>query len=99
MNHRLGDSRNTLAGTGFTLAINMKAGQLDITVGVPSEFKSKIQGLIGVFNSDPSDDLLPADGGKTVNSRRLNERDIFYEFGETCKYQVQHNGTGMQYII
>ena len=99
MNHRLDDSRIMLPGTGFTLAINMKAGQLDITVGVPSDFKNKIQGLIGVFNSDPSDDLLPAAGWKTVNSRRLNERDIFYEFGETCKYKVKHNGTGMQYII
>ena len=70
--------------TGFTLVIGVKAEQLDITVGAPSDFNNKTKGLIGVFNGDPSDDMLPADGGMTLNRNKSSERDIFTKFGQTC---------------
>ena len=62
----------------------MKAEQLDITVGAPSEFNNKTKGLMGVFNGDPSDDMLPADGGVPLNRNTSSERDIFTKFGQTC---------------
>ena len=61
----------------------MNAEQLDITVGAPPEFMNKTRGLMGVFNSDPNDDLLPADGGAVLKSN-ASERDIFSKFGQTC---------------
>ena len=70
--------------TGFTLAIGVKAEQLDITVGAPSKFNNKTKGLMGVFNGDPSDDMLPADGGVALNRNTSSEREIFTKFGQTC---------------
>ena len=69
---------------GFTLAVGVKAEQLDHTVGAPSEFKNKTRGLMGIFNSDPSDDLTPAGGGAALKAIGSSERDIFSKFGETC---------------
>ena len=69
---------------GFTLAIGVKAEQLDITVGAPTEFMNKTQGLMGVFNNDPYDDMLPADGGSALKLNRSSERAIFLDFGQTC---------------
>jgi len=39
---------------------------------------------MGIFNSDPSDDLTPAGGGAALNANDSSEREIFSEFGETC---------------
>ena len=53
---------------GFTLDIGVKTEQLDITVGAPTEFMNKTQGLMGVFNNDPGDDMMPASGGAALNA-------------------------------
>ncbi|KAI0221528.1 Mucin-like protein [Lamellibrachia satsuma] len=71
--------------SGFTLAIGVKAEQLDITVGAPTEFMNKTRGLMGVFNNDPYDDMLPADGGSALKSSRSTERTIFSDFGQTWR--------------
>ncbi|KAK2157059.1 hypothetical protein NP493_1917g00001 [Ridgeia piscesae] len=73
--------------SGFTLAIGVKAQQLDITVGAPSEFKNLTQGLMGIFNGDSSDDLTPASGRVALNSNGSSERDIFSQFGETWRIE------------
>ncbi|KAI0215568.1 hypothetical protein LSAT2_032416 [Lamellibrachia satsuma] len=56
---------------GFTLAIGVKTEQLDITVGAPTEFMNKTQSLMGVFNNDPTDDMMPASGGAALNANGL----------------------------
>ena len=69
---------------GFTLVIGAKAEQLDITVGAPPEFMNKTKGLMGVFNNDPADDMMPASGGAPLNANVSSERSIFSDFGQTC---------------
>ena len=72
---------------GFTTVIGISAGQLDITVGAPAEFINKTKGLLGVFNKDPSDDMLPADGGPALTGTPT-EREIYTKFGQTCTYKI-----------
>ena len=38
---------------------------------------NKTQGLMGVFNNDPTDDMMPASGGAVVNANGSSERAIF----------------------
>ena len=68
---------------GFSLTMTISAGQLDVTIGAPLRFTNKTQGLIGVFNNDPNDDLLPANDTVPLSPSE-SERTIFYMFGETC---------------
>ena len=62
----------------------MKVGQLDITVGAPEIFKNNTIGLMGLYNDDPTDDLLPP-GKNVALSNDSSEMTIFTEFGELCK--------------
>ena len=69
---------------GFSLTIGVSAQQLDITVGAPDKFKKSTKGLMGVFNGDPTDDLLPPGENAVALSNSSSEKTIFYQFGELC---------------
>ena len=62
----------------------MSAGQLDVTVGAPDWFKNNTKGLMGVFDDDPNDDLLPPGENAVPLSNSSSEKTIFNEFGELC---------------
>ncbi|KAK2160812.1 hypothetical protein NP493_1626g00009 [Ridgeia piscesae] len=68
--------------SGFSLTIGMSAQQLDITVGASDKFKNHTKGLMGVFNGDPMDDLLPPGENAVPLSNISSEKTIFYQFGE-----------------
>ena len=69
---------------GFSLRISLTVLELDLTVGAPVEFKSQTKGLLGVFNDDASDDLLPPGDNAAPLSNSSSEKTIFEEFGEKC---------------
>ena len=69
---------------GFTITVALNESQLSITVAAPDNFLNDTKGLLGVFNKDPSDDLTPADGSAPL-STNATEKEIFNQFGETCK--------------
>ena len=71
--------------TVFTLTIGVNAQQLDITVGAAANFKNHTKGLMGVFNDDPMDDLLPPGQNAVPLSNSSSEKTIFDEFGELCE--------------
>ncbi|KAK2162836.1 hypothetical protein NP493_1501g01029 [Ridgeia piscesae] len=68
--------------SGFSLTIGVSAEQLDITVATPDNFKDNTKGLMGVFNDDPTDDLLPPGVNAVALSNSSSEKTIFNEFGE-----------------
>ncbi|KAK2162840.1 hypothetical protein NP493_1501g01086 [Ridgeia piscesae] len=68
--------------SGFSLTIGVNAEQLDITVGASDKFKNHTKGLMGVFNGDPTDDLLPPGENVVALSNSSSEKTIFYGFGE-----------------
>ena len=65
--------------------MNLQQGQLDITVGAPEEFMNKTKGLLGIFNDNSADDLLPRDTTVHLTSS-ASEKVIFDQFGNTCWY-------------
>ncbi|KAI0235226.1 Mucin-like protein, partial [Lamellibrachia satsuma] len=73
--------------SGFSLTIGVSAEQLDITVGASDKFKGSTKGLMGVFNDDPSDDLLPPGENAVPLSNSSSEKTIFTEFGELWRIQ------------
>ncbi|KAI0212706.1 Mucin-like protein [Lamellibrachia satsuma] len=68
--------------SGISLTIGVSAEQLDITVGAPDTFKGKTKGLMGVFNGDATDDLLPPGENAVPLSNSSTEKTIFDDFGE-----------------
>ena len=62
----------------------MNAEQLDVTVGAPDTFNGNTKGLMGVFNDDPTDDLLPPGENAVPLSDSSSDKTIFSGFGEQC---------------
>ena len=73
---------------GFALTIGVSAEQLDITVGASDKFKNNTKGLMGVFNGDPNDDLLPPGENSVALANSSTEKTIFTDFGEHCMFYV-----------
>ncbi|KAK2190852.1 hypothetical protein NP493_66g04024 [Ridgeia piscesae] len=73
--------------SGFSLTIGVSAEQLDITVGAPDAFKNQTKGLMGVFNGDATDDLLPPGENARPLSNSSSEKTIFTDFGELWKIE------------
>ena len=66
----------TVKDSGFLIS--------DVAITLPYEYYRKTQGLMGPFNGDTSDDLLPK--GLNVSIPLSSSlRDIHYHFGLTCK--------------
>lgn len=61
---------------------------LDLNLLVPESLANLTEnrGLLGNINSDPTDDLILRNG--SVLPDNTNEKDIFFTFGESCKYQA-----------
>lgn len=51
-------------------------------VTVPEKFENLTEGLLGVMNRDPSDDLTSSNG--TILPLSSSEKEIYYDFGMTC---------------
>ena len=68
---------------GFTLTVRVNEGQLDVTVATPHSYRNNTQGLLGVFNGDPTDDLMTPSGQLLPSTS--SEETIFDNFGELCK--------------
>ena len=60
-----------------------------LIVNLPQEFKEKnTRGLMGSFNGNTSDDLLPR-LGQVPLSLNASLREIHEQFGLTCKFNIQ----------
>ena len=69
------------------IAVKVRAGDDQLVLGfvMPQDLVNlKFAGLLGNANGDPDDDFQLPDG--TVLSSDLSEEDIYYKFGEQCKY-------------
>ena len=66
------------------LTYTVRARQLQVDVLLIPEMGNSTEGLLGNFNGDPDDDLLPQ-GGAVALSPTASTEDIYNLFGETCK--------------
>ncbi|XP_013393861.1 sushi domain-containing protein 2-like [Lingula anatina] len=63
--------------------VQIANGVLNFLLYLPNYLKGNVKGLLGVWNEDPVDDLLPRDGH--VLSPNASLEDIHYKFGETWR--------------
>ena len=60
-------------------------GLLTIATLIPGNYNGKTSGLMGNFNGDPDDDLLPR-GETTPLPSNSNDSTVF-QFGKTCRFE------------
>ena len=70
----------------MSVSVSLGLGQLSATIGAIQSLRGLTRGLLGDFNGDQSADLTTPTGQTlSVNS---TEEEIFYGFGEKCKYST-----------
>lgn len=83
-NYSLFTGENKIATVTFNgdtkVTIEQKGNMLNFLISVPQQCWHKTRGLLGVWNSDKSDDLTRPDGRQI--STNSSERDIFQNFGQ-----------------
>ena len=75
-----------------SVVVSVKNGVMDYLLTLPSEYKYRTEGLMGIWNDDQSDDLTPAQATPGVASVPLPLNaslfDIHYSFGITWQVGV-----------
>ncbi|MEE6515241.1 hypothetical protein FKM82_023840 [Ascaphus truei] len=71
---------------GISLSVSVKLGTLSFVVTLQPTYQNRTEGLLGVYNGNPNDDLLSADGHTIPynESTKLTDAQIFI-FGITWK--------------
>ncbi|CAD5115351.1 DgyrCDS4331 [Dimorphilus gyrociliatus] len=82
----------TVSGVGLQVSY-FQPGLLSLVVSAPEKLRNKIQGLLGKWDNDPSNDLMPQNQGGPVNSN--NRQQIHFKFGLT--WQITDAQTLFQY--
>lgn len=87
-NVTIADVGNSTLAVRFTSGTTVTASKFDniltnIIVTLPEHFITR--GLLGQFNGDPNDDLLPKENPVPLPVNATTE-DIHYNFGLTCEY-------------
>ena len=79
------DTYSATFSTGVYLEVMQRNGFLStIVVSLLPTYFDLTQGLMGVYNDDPSDDLLPRNSSTPLPLNSSLEK-VHYEFGLTCK--------------
>ena len=79
------NSISALFSSGVHIDIKVENGIISIlSITLPQTYKSKTTGLMGNYNGDPTDDLLPRGKVEPISSSSDVE-EIHKNFGVTCK--------------
>ena len=74
--------------SGVSITVTENNGVMsDVTVTLPDKYYRNTHGLMGQYNGDTSDDLLPQNSSTHIPLNSSIE-DIHYQFGLTCKYML-----------
>ena len=79
------DSSNNfliILGGSLSLIVSVKNGILDYLLALPPEHKYNTEGLMGTWNDNQEDDLIPYNSFIPI-SINSSQRAIHYEFGQT----------------
>lgn len=69
--------------SGACVEVRIREGSMAVTVLLPAEFSNHTQGLLGLMNSDPSDDLT-TEYEEVISSTDATMEEIF-TFGASCE--------------
>lgn len=79
---------STSSGASFLIGKQLESF-LYLISQVSSQFLGSVQGLIGTYDGNPSNDFQLPNG--TVLSNTLSEEDIYYNFGLSCKLSYMYS--------
>ena len=84
------DQGNNIYGAAFSsgayVEVREENGALSsVVVAVPSSFRGKTRGLMGTYNGNTSDDLVPRFAATSLPPN-ASIQEIHEQFGVTCKY-------------
>ncbi|CAD5120106.1 DgyrCDS8684 [Dimorphilus gyrociliatus] len=80
----------TLSTSGVTLTFTYNNGQVDYSAGIPQIFRGKTRGLMGNFDGDKTNDLVPKNGSIHI-SVNASQEEIFKQFGETWRLSAEES--------
>ena len=70
--------------TGVTITVQHSNNIIsDLAVTLSDEYYEKVVGLLGQYNSNADDDLIPQNGNSSISINSTLE-EIHYQFGMTC---------------
>lgn len=72
---------------GIAFNVTLGVGLLQMSLGMPTDYRGKTIGLLGNFNNNKTDDYRPRGLDKSL-PHNISEEQIFKDFGQTCKYAV-----------
>lgn len=72
---------------GVMMSIRNTDGLLQTLLSIELKHRTFTSGLLGNFNGDSTDDLIPRNSQTAIPSTSTEEA-IFHNFGKTCMYTV-----------
>ncbi|XP_019630400.1 PREDICTED: mucin-like protein [Branchiostoma belcheri] len=84
------NSRTSICGvlisypSGISVSIKAMAGLLTFVLGLGTDMRSNLQGLLGNLNGDPNDDFILPNGSYVQSAKPGNptEKELYYNFGK-----------------
>ena len=74
--------------TGVTITVQHSNNIIsDLAVTLSDEYYEKVVGLLGQYNSNADDDLIPQNGNSSISINSTLE-EIHYQFGMTCQQMI-----------
>ena len=78
---------SALFSSGVHIEVKVENGIISVlSATLPVIYKSKTAGLMGNYNGDPADDLLPRDKTEPI-SPSSDVEEVHKNFGVTCEYK------------
>lgn len=76
---------SVIFSSGMSITVQEANGILSvIQIVLPETYRGSVEGLLGNYNGDPSDDLIPRSGGGSLPTDVTSE-ELHNNFGITCK--------------
>ena len=79
------DSILCVYSNGIGISVKISNGILNFVLVLPTVYMSRTRGLLGNYNGETGDEFVPR-GSSSPLSDELTDRQIHYQFAQTCEF-------------
>ena len=72
--------------TEWQFIIEVAENMMSVIPVIPSSARDSTRGLLGKYNDDPEDDLIPRNQGESLDISKVTTKQIYDEFCVSCKF-------------